>query len=72
MVDEIIKPNCPYVDGNTATLYNFGKGVLCTQEKCPYGDNLGSKIIYEEAPARICKINGIVNEGLLEKIGKLE
>ena len=68
-----LQPNCPYVDGNIATLYNLGKGVLCTRDSCPYGDNnLGRKIYHEEEPARICSINGKVEEGLLEKIGKPE
>jgi hypothetical protein len=62
------KTNCPYVNGDIASLFNFGKKVLCTIEKCPYGDNLGEDIIYEGEKARICKIKGTIKKDLLEKI----
>ncbi len=76
MENQPIKPNCRFIDGNIATLYARGTGVLCTKNECPYGKNLGIEILglktyYEEKPARICRVNGIVNKETLEKIAQL-
>jgi len=62
----ILSPNCSYIDGEKATLFAFGRMVLCTMEKCPYGDNLGLRISYEAVDARICNSHGIINDGELE------
>jgi len=53
--------DCPYVDGKRATFFAPLARILCTEDKCPYGDNLGGTAAYVGEPARICKSHGLID-----------
>ena len=75
------KVQCRYVNGTTAfsyAVFKYEKSgnpfILCSLDKCPYGDNLEEEIDHEgehalnpkAVPAtRVCKIEGLVDKILV-------